>query len=199
MKNHKQTWFVFGLFILASVLSIISYLIMTQFVAFLLQVAGLLAQGSVVTVVDVFGAMWQTFGVKLFLPVVTLGAWYVIAELFTTAAISKVKKHGLYLGGTTIVLSSVMLGLTWETFADVPMIVVLVFPAILVTIFASLGQATEVEEKLEISETEGAEGEVTVARTSVELAKTTSVSQASKRISRRKTKKRQRRHLYHTA
>ncbi|MGL4952827.1 MAG: hypothetical protein ACRC5Q_03350, partial [Culicoidibacterales bacterium] len=86
-----------------------------------------------------------------------------------------------------------------ETFADVPMIVVLVFPAILVTIFASLGQATEVEEKLEISETEGAEGEVTVARTSVALAKTTSVSQASKRISRRKTKKRQRRHLYHTA
>ncbi|MGL5384088.1 MAG: hypothetical protein ACRDCC_11450, partial [Culicoidibacterales bacterium] len=143
MKNQKQTWFVIGLFILASTLSIISYLVMTQFVAFLLQVAGLLQQGSTVTIVDVFGAMWQTFGVKLILPIVAVGAWYVIAELFTTTSMKTVQKHGLYLGGLTIVISAVMLGLTWETFADVPMIAVLLFPAILIAVLASIANEGE--------------------------------------------------------
>ncbi|MGL6229606.1 MAG: hypothetical protein ACRC3J_10450 [Culicoidibacterales bacterium] len=194
MKNQKQTWFVIGLFILASTLSIISYLVMTQFVAFLLQVAGLLQQGSTVTVMDVFGAMWQTFGVKLILPIIAVGAWYVIAELFTTTSMKTVQKHGLYLGGLTIVISAVMLGLTWETFADVPMIAVLLFPAILIAVLASI--ANEGEAKVEIDcETEEC---ITIEANESEVV-TVKTGKLSKRVERRKAKKRQRRHNYHTA
>lgn len=149
MKNQKQTWLLVGLLILASTLSIISYLILTQLVAFCLQVIALIQQGSGVTFTDVISATWQTFGVKIFLPLFTLATWYVVAEFFTNAKRAAMKQHAFIVSGALIVFMAVMLGLTWETFADFPMIVVMTVPAVIVAVFASLkDKAATVSEEL---------------------------------------------------
>ncbi|MGL4623843.1 MAG: hypothetical protein ACRCWD_03030 [Culicoidibacterales bacterium] len=160
MKNQKQTWLLVGLFLLTSTLSIVSYLILTQFVAFLLQVAALIQQGSGVTATDVFTATWQTFGVKILLPLFTLGAWYMLAEFFTNTNKAAMKQRAFILSGATIVFMAIMLGLTWETFADFPMIAVISVPAIIVAIFASLKEVSTPEEK----------GSATVATVTTETA-----------------------------
>lgn len=152
MKNQKQTWLLVGLFILASTLSIISYLILTQFVAFLLQVVALIQQGGGVTVTDVFAAIWQTFGVKILLPLFALGSWYVLAEFFTNPNQVAMKQRAFIMSGTIVVFMAVMLGLTWETFADVPMIVVMLVPAIVVAIFASLKETPKAVEQSAVAE-----------------------------------------------
>lgn len=153
MKNQKQTWLLVGLLILASTLSIISYLILTQLVAFCLQVIALIQQGGGVTFTDVISATWQTFGVKIFLPLFTLATWYVVAEFFTNAKRATMKQHAFIVSGALIVFMAVMLGLTWETFADLPMIVVMTVPAVIVAVFASLkDQAATTEMTAAVSE-----------------------------------------------
>lgn len=199
MKNEtmKKTVMLCGLLILASTLSIISYLVLTQFLAFSLQVIDLMQQGSNLSVGDVVSATWQSFGIKLLLPIFAVASWYVVVEFFTN--VTSAKKHAFNVSGAMVIFSAIMLGLTWSTFADVPMIIVLVVPAIVVAVIASQKTVEEATVKTEVEATQASESavgvETTLESVATDVATHVRVGRTRRQPSDQKPKQQYRRYL----
>lgn len=144
-EKKNEVILMSALLVLAGTLAVISYLVGTQLVSFGLQVITLIQQSAGLTFGDVMSALFQTFGIKMLMPILAIAVWYVVALHMSGASHKLWKKAAFIVSGVSLVLCAIMLGLTWETFADLPMVLVIAIPAIVVAVYASLKSKTEDE------------------------------------------------------